>query len=445
MTSGAEFNIIVATSIPGPVTISKPKVSIDEVKRLINEWIAKQDQFWPPELTGEVLTKNLRVIHAAHWILSGAASGNWSASIGVDRKQYIPCSNCSGRGRYRAADFSGNIKDFPCPHCDARGVQERTVTDWHSQSGVARGSVDQHIIENVAADTEIRCGKRDYSAPEYQLAKRDDVLVFAPERIEHEAGLSRAKDAVVSALNSDANAAASGLGRVRDLRLGYVNIERHEARTWLYPIYSSKYEYEGSSHLVEVDGITGKVFVEVPKSVRSQRTAHGLRTAAIISIPILIVFLLIYLANQRSSQLPYVAPAPPPTSTLAPARSSINTAGTATVRARATAVRATAQARETATAAAKTSQRATATAQAIAGQSLTGRVTGDALRVRPGPGTEYDPPIARLRLGTIVSIIGWNEASDGTRWWKIDSPSGWVSSEFIDERGCLDCAPKVNP
>lgn len=63
----------------------------------------------------------------------------------------------------------------------------------------------------------------------------------------------------------------------------------------------------------------------------------------------------------------------------------------------------------------------------------------------PGPGTEYDLPIARLRLGTIGLIIGWNEVSHGTRWWKIDSPSGWVSSEFIDERGCLDCAPKVNP
>lgn len=457
MTSATEFSVIPAANLSGPVTISQADISFEQAKRLIDEWVAKQDKFWPPELTGDVLAKNLRIYHAAHWIVSGVASGNWSASIGVDRTEYIPCSNCSGRGRYRASDFSGNIKDFPCPSCSARGVQERTRTDWHSQSGVARGVVDQRIIENVAADTEIRCGKRDRSASEYQLSHRDGVLVFTPERLDHETGLALAKNAVQSSLSADANHAASGLGRVRDLRLGYVNFESLDARTWLYPIYAAKYEFEGSSHLIEIDGITGKIHVQVPSSVRSQRTIYGLKIASMIGVPIMIVLLVIYLANQRPYQPPYVAPAPIQNPAVAATTPSPNREATAaagaTAAARATVVHATSRARVTATAKARVtatakaggSQQATPTAQAIAGQSLTGRVTGDGLRVRPGPGTEYDPPITRLRSGTVVSIVGWSNASDGTRWWKITSPAGWVSSEFIDEQGCIDCVPKVEP
>ena len=457
MTSTAEFSVIPAANISGPVTISQANISLEQAKRLIDDWVAKQDKFWPQELTGEVLSRDVRVFHAAHWILSGAASGNWSASIGVDREDRITCPKCVGRGTYKGKNVFDEWTDFTCYQCGGKGYNPRTITDWHSQSGVARGVVDQRIIENVAADTEIRCGKRDRSASEYQLSQRDDVLVFTPERIDHETGLTLARNATLSALEYDANSAASGLGRVRDLRLGYVNYERLEARTWLYPIYASKYEYEGSSHLVEIDGITGKTHVQVPQSVRSQRTIYGLKIASAVIVPILLVFLVIYLANQRPYQPPYVAPAPIQNPAVAATTTSPNREATAaagaTAAARATVVRATSRARVTATANARVTatakagggQQATPAAQAIAGQSLTGRVTGDGLRVRPGPGTEYDPPITRLRSGTVVSIVGWSNASDGTRWWKIASPAGWVSSEFIDERGCIECVPQVEP
>lgn len=85
--------------------------------------------------------------------------------------------------------------------------------------------------------------------------------------------------------------------------------------------------------------------------------------------------------------------------------------------------------------------RQTATAQS---QPATGRVASNGLRVRPGPGTEYNPPTATLRQGATVSIVGWNTASDGTRWWKIASPSGWVSSDFVRTQGCVDCVARVD-
>lgn len=95
----------------------------------------------------------------------------------------------------------------------------------------------------------------------------------------------------------------------------------------------------------------------------------------------------------------------------------------------------------TAVAARTMAARQTATAQS---QPATGRVASNGLRVRPGPGTEYNPPTATLRQGATVSIVGWNTASDGTRWWKIASPSGWVSSDFVRTQGCVDCVARVD-
>ncbi|MCB0257172.1 MAG: zinc ribbon domain-containing protein, partial [Anaerolineae bacterium] len=270
------FNVVSINNISGPVTITKPQLSLADVRNQIDEWVAKQDKHWSSELTGEELTKHLGLVYAAHWILTGAASGNWSASIGVDRTIRIRCSKCSGRGTYRDKDLWGDMTDFTCYKCGGKGYDKSTETDWHSQSGVARGVVDQRIIENVANDTEIRCGRRDLKSSEHQLTKpyADDVFAFALESFDQKVGLAKAKEAVLAALESDASSVASGLGRVRNMRVGHVNIEHLDARTWLYPIYAGKYEYEGSFHLVEVDGMTGKMHIEVPKSIRSKRTTQ---------------------------------------------------------------------------------------------------------------------------------------------------------------------------
>ncbi len=89
-------------------------------------------------------------------------------------------------------------------------------------------------------------------------------------------------------------------------------------------------------------------------------------------------------------------------------------------------------------------RQATATAEAIRAQPATARVTDTSLNVRPGPGTEYEPPVATLSRGHVVSVVGWNTASDGSVWWKIASPSGWIHSDYVEESGCTSCVAKVN-
>ena len=300
-----DFKIIPIANVQGPITITKPKLSAVEARHLIDDWVAKQDQFWPNELTGEALATNLQVFYGAHWIMSGSASGSWSASIGFDRTERITCAKCIGRGTYRDKNMWGDMTDLSCWKCNGKGYDTRTRTDWHSQSGVARGVINQRVVENIASDTEIRCGKRDRSATEYPLSQPypTDIYVFVPENNDHKAGLALAKDAVLDALQSDANAAASGLGRVRDLRLGYVKVEHLDIRTWLYPIFAGTYEYDSSAHLIEVDGVTGKMHVEVPKRIRNLRTTHWLKIIFIVAIPVIVALVLYNL--WASGMLPF--------------------------------------------------------------------------------------------------------------------------------------------
>ncbi len=60
------------------------------------------------------------------------------------------------------------------------------------------------------------------------------------------------------------------------------------------------------------------------------------------------------------------------------------------------------------------------------------------LRVRSGPGTNYDP-VTTLPAGTVVDIIGGPERADTYTWWQIRFTTadggvgeGWVAGDFLD-------------
>ena len=66
-------------------------------------------------------------------------------------------------------------------------------------------------------------------------------------------------------------------------------------------------------------------------------------------------------------------------------------------------------------------------------------VNADAgLRVRSGPGTNYDP-VTTLPPGTVVDVIGGPERADSFTWWQIrfaladgGQGEGWVAGDFLD-------------
>lgn len=288
-----QYSVIPANSFQGKTTISEPKA---DYKKFLQSWVQSQDKHWPQDLlTADFLSKNIKCNYAAHWIVSASASGSWSASIGVDQKRIGICDNCKGKGGW----YDMYKEWHNCPTCGTSGRVENTVTLWNSQSGVANGSVNSKVIENVAKDINIRCGKRDFKAEEAMLPipVPSDIKVFQPNSVDETAGKKIVEDLARNSLNRDADSCASRMGRVRDLRIGYVNIEKVSVRHWLYPIFVGTYEFEGKSHLIQVDGITGKVFVETPPSISSARWNETLKFIGILLGIIIAGFLIFYVID----------------------------------------------------------------------------------------------------------------------------------------------------
>lgn len=282
----SRFKLVPITALKGTISISDPKFTLEEVKAHITSWVEKQDRFWPEELTSDILTEYIQCAFAPHWVLDGQASGSWSANIGQDRTVNKTCSHCQGRGEWQGSDLEGKPRMFNCASCNGTGQTSHTVTDWHSQSGVATGHINGKVLENVANDTPIRCGKREFSAEESWLTEPfpDDILIFEPEAVGNEAGLELAETTLRDALHKDGYNSASSLGQVRNFKIGHVNIESKEARTWLYPIYVASYKFGDKEYLIEMDGITGKLDVEIPGAVQAKRILKWLAILAVIAV-----------------------------------------------------------------------------------------------------------------------------------------------------------------
>jgi len=279
----SNYALVPASSLSGTVAITQP-ISDSQVKDLVQTWVSRQDKFWPSELTTDVLTYNLQCMYAAQWILYANASGTWAASIGVDHERYEICPSCKGKRGVWGKNISNEPTFYECGSCSGKGQVKKTFTVWNSQSGIANASLNGRVIENIANDIRIRCGKRDIKANESFLSSPfpSDILVLQPKNTGDAAGQRIAENLVRSEVKRDAQSTASRLGRVRDLQVAYVNVEGVQARTWLYPIFLGTYHFEEALHLVEIDGVTGKLRIDVPKSVRNKRVFNTLKIIAII-------------------------------------------------------------------------------------------------------------------------------------------------------------------
>jgi len=77
--------------------------------------------------------------------------------------------------------------------------------------------------------------------------------------------------------------------RVRDLVLANIQVTGLKARTWLYPIWLGTYQYDDEELIIQVDGITGEVWADIPKAVKDLRNQEFWGKAAFITIVVIIV------------------------------------------------------------------------------------------------------------------------------------------------------------
>lgn len=261
------YPVISSDKLEGEITFSKP--SIDS-KKILSEWINKQDRHWQQsQLTVDVLSRNITCYYLAHWILEGSTSGNWSASIGTSQQKISTCNNCHGKGGW----YDMWQEWHKCPTCATRGKVVENFTNWNSQLGIANSEIKGKVVENLADNIDIQCGKRDFKVDEILLssAHAGEIMILQPDVINEHSGKMLAENTLREKLKLDARQSASKLGSIKDLRIGNINFEKISARHWLYPIFIGTYNFEGKSHLIQIDGVTGKLYIVIPESIRNAR------------------------------------------------------------------------------------------------------------------------------------------------------------------------------
>lgn len=288
----SKYNITSGKNLHGEITLSKPISNLD-LKNKINEWVLKQGKIWPKELSEERLLENVILVFKPHWVLSGEASCSWSASIGVSKWRYVVCSSCNGKGgKWKG---SGNDRYFSeCWFCHGSGQEEYKYIEWGFQSGYSNVDINGRIFDNILNEYRIRCGEIDLKAEEKPVSINilEKLLIITPKTIGDENGSNISRMLLKNEVYENAHYMASSNGEVKNLNIANLQLINPNARLWLYPYFLSFFEYDNLIYFIEIDGITGNIFVEIPKSVKQKRFLRSCLIAIciIIFISIAVVF-----------------------------------------------------------------------------------------------------------------------------------------------------------
>lgn len=268
------------SKLHGEIVLTSPQVTQNTLENIANDWINRQtNNFWPPNILASDISRNLNLYYVPHLVISGRGSAIWSASIGEDYEEKKPCSQCGGTGTTMGGAVWGKEKPMRCPWCNGRGYNSETHTKWRSQSGVANGQVDK-IIQNSNLD--IRCGKRrNILASSVTSTALKELTITDPTHSSLTSLNGIAKDLVKKSIESDVTQKTHRLGRVRDLSINMPSFESLDIQHWLYPIYFGEYTYQDEILAVQIDGVTGQIWADLPQQVKSQRLKRNITFGAI--------------------------------------------------------------------------------------------------------------------------------------------------------------------
>jgi formate dehydrogenase maturation protein FdhE len=299
---------ISASSLAGVTTHSEPQVNLGDLEQAVAKWIAKQS-YWPRELSSKHVARNFELIYAVYWVISGSAEGIWTASIGIEYTDYDVCSKCGGAGTIWDREFFGkpNYNDYgdmqrsiargvnsdgykytrrTCPVCWGSKQESVTVTKWKDGARRVSASLSETILFNSAKNVKLRCGEPDRRVAKKLLAsekEKRDRLVIAPNATDTNSGTKLAEKYILQRLNEEAMKDAETLGKVRNLQVQINHFSNLLISSWLYPIYFGSYKYQNEVLQVQINGVTGEVYADPPRIVRTKRAIQN----AIIVLAIL--------------------------------------------------------------------------------------------------------------------------------------------------------------
>jgi hypothetical protein len=296
------LSLVEADKLRGEIFYSLPVANLNHMQQKVTEWVGRQGKHWPTALTADFLMQNAQLVHLPYWVLSGRATGQWSAQIGREGTQEFKCNACNGTGVYYLLTGGSQI----CTDCGGKGRQIRRVTNWTSQGGLCETSFDHEICENFEKGLRglFHCGK-----PATKVARlpspKPNSLLFTPQEYSEIQGLLHVERMIEKGIARSGDRQASGLGdSVRSLKTVVLSVQAGQAFHWLYPMYVGSYRYEEKTYIVAMDALTGVAHVDTPSSVRNARlqelARRGWPWVAGLAIVLMAVFL--FVNNQNRTQ-----------------------------------------------------------------------------------------------------------------------------------------------
>ena len=245
----------------------------------VGAWMERQS-FWPAELTASVLTKDMMLVHVPYVVGEASGTARWSAVVGIEKEVFVPCSECRGKGFV----YSFQEKKT-CGTCEGTRQVVETEVERRSESGLVEGEVV--VIECCAPDSytgawreppDISSGKMlgvDVSGVERDDDPRylsGEDLLTVPSNVRSLDGLHNCVSAaLIQELERNAHGIAEKVGSVEDLQLASVDYRSRDGSLRLYPVLVGSYEFGDANRQVHIDGHTGRVWVQLPGTVRFKR------------------------------------------------------------------------------------------------------------------------------------------------------------------------------
>ncbi|MCA9917097.1 MAG: hypothetical protein KC445_04050 [Anaerolineales bacterium] len=256
------------------IAITHPQPdAIANLNEIVGKWVKKQGRHWPEEITAEHLVEQLSHHYLPYWVVSGTGSGQWSASIGTNHTKIAICSTCGGKGR--AATILNMMEDnAECTSCNGSGRVEKTETLWNNQSGFVETTVDSRVVENYGQEhINLKCGKRNFSVDSSWLSPKEIEKYDIIPPLQTEAGIGQrlAEEITRRKTEDEAHTIASQMGQVKNLQVVNVHTQNIQAYLWFYPLLLGSYEYDDAFWQLQIDGVTGQMWGEVPKSIKSKQ------------------------------------------------------------------------------------------------------------------------------------------------------------------------------
>ena len=221
-----------ATSV---VVNHEPQIKPKDLSRLIHVWIQRQ-RHWPKDLKAHHLSKNLKLWLLTQSTVSGSGSAEWSAEIGFN-------------------------------------ATESDMMSWRMERRYLYRHVTNHTYFKIPAHTVSQIDQEQASLSEQELKlllKHKDQVV--PTKETSHSATKFARQTIQVELKKQAKEIARELGdSARALRLDKFKATNVEVERRQYPVYLGRYTYGGEEINIQIDGLTGQLYITPPKRVKTRK------------------------------------------------------------------------------------------------------------------------------------------------------------------------------